>query len=112
MIKIERVYVKTFPGATIQDMNFYIQPSLIHKPDILIIHAGTDNLWADENINVTAEKIIQLATNAKKTVKRIAIGSIVCKDDDLNQNAKEVNIKLRRKAAELNLNFLRFRNKD
>ena len=29
---IPLVYIKTFPGSTIEDMDFYIQPSLTHKP--------------------------------------------------------------------------------
>ena len=38
------VYVKSFPGATIDDMYSYEKPSLKHEPNTIIIHCGTNNL--------------------------------------------------------------------
>ena len=104
--KNERVYIKTFPGATTQDMDFYIQPSLTHKPDTLVLHVGTNNLRTDESANEIAEKIVKLATDAKKNVNEVAVSSIVFRDDDLYEKAKEVNNILQRKAAENYLHFI------
>ena len=37
------IKVRTFPGATIQDMKFFVVPHLKKKPDNIIIHVGTNN---------------------------------------------------------------------
>ena len=87
-------------------MDFYIQPSLTHKPDTLVLRVGTNNLRTDESANEIAEKIVKLATNAKKNVNEVAVSIIVFRDDDLYQKAKEINNILQRKAAENNLHFI------
>ena len=102
----ERVYVKSFPGATTQDMDFYIKPSIKHKPDSMIIHVGTNNLRSDESSEEIAENILKLAMDAKKNVNEIAISSIVVRDDDLYSKGKAVNNILKRKAAEYDLCFI------
>ena len=87
-------------------MEFYIQPSLTHKPDTLVLHVGTNNLRMDESANEITEKIVKLATNAKKNVNEVAVSSIVFRDDDLYEKAKEVNNIPQRKAAEHYLHFI------
>ena len=37
------IKVRTFLGATIQDMKFFVVPHFKKKPDNIIIHAGTNN---------------------------------------------------------------------
>ena len=37
------IKVRTFPGATIQDMKFFVVPHLKKKPDNITIHVGTNN---------------------------------------------------------------------
>ena len=37
------IKVRTFPGATIQDMKIFVVPHLKKMPDNIIIHAGTNN---------------------------------------------------------------------
>ena len=88
--KNENVYVKPFPGSSIQDMEHYIKPSLNYKPEKLIIHTGTNNLRSNESSNEIAENI-KLALEAKKSAKHVAISCIVARDDDLNTKGKEVN---------------------
>ena len=39
-----KFYVKSFPGATIEDMESYIIPTKKRKPDITILHSGTNNI--------------------------------------------------------------------
>ena len=40
----EKVYIKTFSGATVADMYDYSKPTKKHKPDVIILHAGTNDL--------------------------------------------------------------------
>ena len=44
----QRVRVKTFPGATIADMEHYVQPTLHKKPKLVVLHAGTNDLQYKE----------------------------------------------------------------
>ena len=43
------VYVKSFPGATIDDMYSYAIPSLKHEPNAIIIHCGMNKFERREN---------------------------------------------------------------
>ena len=36
--------VKSFPGATTQDIKDYIKPTITRKPDMVILHTGTNDL--------------------------------------------------------------------
>ena len=38
-----KVKVHSFPGATISDMHFYLQPLLEKKPSIIVLHIGTND---------------------------------------------------------------------
>ena len=56
--KNEKVYVKTFPGAKTSCMVDYIKPSLKNKPDVILLHVGTNNLKTDDKPEDIAENII------------------------------------------------------
>ena len=45
--KDDQVQVKTHTGATIEDIIDYIKPTIRQKPDIVIIHSGTNDLTKD-----------------------------------------------------------------
>ena len=40
----ERVYVKSFPGATITDMHKYAMPYMRYNPNLIALHVGTNDL--------------------------------------------------------------------
>ena len=39
-----KTQIKSFPGATVEDLNDYIKPSLKRKPKNIILHVGTNDL--------------------------------------------------------------------
>ena len=41
--KGDRIYVKSFSGATISDMEDYVKPSLKYNPDLVILQIGTND---------------------------------------------------------------------
>ena len=43
MSRRKTIKVRTFPGATINDMKFFALPLLKKKSDVVIIHVGTDD---------------------------------------------------------------------
>ena len=40
----ERIFIKDFSGATVEDMKTYIIPSKKHDNDLVILHVGTNDL--------------------------------------------------------------------
>ena len=58
MNKNERLYVKCFPGASINDMLDYGKPSLRRNPDVIIYHAGTNSLKTEDKPRKIVKDII------------------------------------------------------
>jgi len=83
----QRVRIGCFPGATIEDMKYYIKPTLKRKPDHVILHIGTNNSLANSAEEVTAgiatlcDEITQDQPDA-----HITISELITRDD--KQNAK------------------------
>ena len=59
--------VKSFLGATTQDMKDYIKPTIARKPDMVILHTGTNDLKSNQNPLDIANKIINLVKNIKSS---------------------------------------------
>ena len=59
-IKIGRAYRKYFPGATPTEMAHHVIPSLLNdKPDVVVIHVGTNSLYNDD-VDTIANDIFNL----------------------------------------------------
>ena len=101
-------FVKTFPGATTDDMESYIIPTLKREPDYLIIHCGTNDLRRDDP-DVIAKKITKLAVNSKKTIRNVAVSSILARaDSDLMEGKRlQVNSLLEESLAGNQISFIR-----
>ena len=56
--KNDQVQVKAHPGATAEDIIDYIKPTIRQKPDIIIIHSGTNNLTKDVNTMSRVRKVV------------------------------------------------------
>ena len=54
--------IRPHPGATIVDMIDYIKPELRNKPDIIILHCGTNDIINDAN---TVKKMKKLDKKVK-----------------------------------------------
>ena len=85
-------YVKTFPGATVDHMKSYLEPTISMQPDGIIIMCGTNNLRR-ETPQETANKIIKLAVETKRRVKNVAVSAIIKRADSeqLEWKRKQVN---------------------
>ena len=46
-----KVFAKTFPGATTQDMTDYVNPLMNHEPDTIFCHMGTNDLCSNQSPN-------------------------------------------------------------
>ena len=51
--------IRPHPGATIIDMIDYIKPKLHHKPDIIILHCGANDVTNDVNTVRKGMKLVK-----------------------------------------------------
>ena len=87
----EKVFVKHFPGATVDDMKSYIIPAKKYENNLAIIHCGTNDLRENKNAEQIAKNIIELATDMKTNNNNIMVSGIIPRNDKWNQKAMEVN---------------------
>ena len=101
-----KVFIKSFSGATTACLNDYVKPSLRYKPDLLIIHGGTNDLRSEKTSKQIAEKIVTLASDVKTEENDVIISGIVRRNDELNTKGQEVNHFLKLLCSELNMGYL------
>ncbi len=79
-------------------MEAYVIATLKRKPDGLIIHCGTNDLRDGEPTEI-ARKIVKLAENTSKTVKNVAISSLLARGDSdlIDVKRREVNFELEKR---------------
>ena len=70
----QRVLVKSFSGATAQDMKSYIQPTINNAPDRVCLPIGTNNLKSKAP-NDIANTIVDLAKTIQSTCGTEVISS-------------------------------------
>jgi lysophospholipase L1-like esterase len=107
--KSHKVISKSFSGATIEDLEHHVKPSLKYKPDNIIIHAGTNNLRKD-NQNEIKNNLDKLVSGIKTELPSvdIAISSVIRRSDNpaLNSKILEVNNILKTYCGQNNFDFI------
>ena len=106
----ERIFVKTFPGATTKCMIDYAKPTMKHEPDFVILHTGTNDLKSTNSPEEISDEIIKLAINMKTDCNDIAISGILPRDDELNMKGQKVNELLQNKCSRYALVFIKHSN--
>ena len=102
----ERVFVKHFSGATVDDMKNYIIPSKKHENDLVILHMGTNDLKKTKSAKEIATEIVEMAIDMKTEQNEIMISGIVTRRDNLNEKAIEVNRFLQSSCSTYNFYFI------
>ena len=102
----DKLYVKSSPGAGTSDMADYIKPTLRRNPDIIVYHAGTNNLRDDDDPENIANEIINLALDIKTEVNKVIVSSLLVREDTLNEKALSVNQFLKTKCSQEALDFI------
>ena len=110
----QRVRVKTFPGATIADMEHYVQPTLHKKPKLVVLHVGTNDLQNKEPKELAdGMKLLCQGIVTKNPTTEIAISEIVrTQDSAVNNKIHETNALLSNLCEKANWNFIKHDNID
>ena len=101
---------KSFPGATTQDMKDYIKPTISGKPDMVILHTGTNDLKSNQNPSDITNEIVNLAKNIKNSGTEVSISSLIPRGDRLSEKGKKVNKELQEKCTAENFAFILHKN--
>ena len=102
--------VKSFPGATTQDMKDYIKPTISRKPDMVILHTVTNDLKSNQNPSDIPNEIFNLAKNIKNSGTEVSISSLIPRRDRLSEKGKKVNKELQEKCTAENFAFIFHKN--
>ena len=88
----QKVSVKTFPGAGVDEMTHYVKPTLQKKSKHVILHIGTNDLQTN-----SPDALIKAVTKFGEAITQeisgieLTLSEIITKNDDL-QLADKVNI--------------------
>ena len=90
------VKIRCHPGATTDDIIDYVRPTARKKPDMIIIHTGTNDIQNKVN---TLQKVRKVITTMKEidvnNEIQIAFSSVIHHEDqDFEEEIKEINRKL------------------
>ena len=90
-----RVVVKSFPGASTNDMKHYLMPTFDKSPQQIILHVGTNDL-RDHSPTVVAENIVDLARQIEmESNTEVILSELVSRSDNVpNDAVKAVNKRL------------------
>ena len=101
----QNVSIKSFSGATVDDMSDFLRPTIRKKPNKLIIYAGTNDV-RHSSPKVIAENVTKLAENFGKESSQteIIISSLVTRGDsqELVIKVRETNNILKSKCTSKN----------
>ena len=78
--------VKSLLGAKTQDIKDYIKPTIARKPDVVILHAGINDLKSNQNPSDIASEIISLAKNVMISGTVVSISSLIPRDFQISIN--------------------------
>ena len=103
------VKIRCHPGATTDDIIDYVRPTARKKPDMIIIHTGTNDIQNKVN---TLQKVRKVITTIKEidvnNEIQIAFSSVIHRNDqDFEEEIKEINRKLENLCKGKEINFHR-----
>ena len=102
-----KVVVKSFPGATCEDMEDYLKPVLRKEPEHIIIHIGTNDL-RDAGPKRTAESIVNLGLQVEEDSPNtsVTISALLKRADDEDQATPQANKLLKQYCQQHKWNFI------
>ena len=82
------IKVKAFSGATSEDMKDYIKPIIKKKPDIMVMHIGTNDLTEENSKTIkNLEEILKLCEKESPQTE-ITLSTPIIRTDINNSNKK------------------------
>ena len=101
------VEMRPHPGATTIDICDYIKPELRRKPDVVIVHCGTNDIPNNINTVKKIKKLVkEIEENNHENIPQVVISSIIKRyDQDYHEKIQSINDKLQRFCTSKGLSF-------
>ena len=106
LTKDQTVKIKPHPGATTIDMIDYIKPELRDKPDIVILHCGTNDITNDVNTVKKIKKLVKQIEENDGSTDKVVSGLIKRFDRNAIDDIGKINEKLKRWCIGKRLTFI------
>ena len=92
------IKMRPYPGATTIDICDYVKTELRQKPDVVIVHCGTNDIPNNINTVKKIKKLVkEIEENNHENILQVVISSIIKRyDQDYNEEIQNINDKLRR----------------
>ena len=102
------IKMRPHPGATTIDICDYIKPELRQKPDVVIVHCGTNDIPNNINTVKKIKKLVkEIEENNHENIPQVVISSIIKRyDQDYNEEIQSINDKLQRFCTSKGLSFI------
>ena len=102
----KKMFIKSFPGATVKQMIHYVKPSLEYNPNLIVMHCGTNDLRSEQPADAIAESVVKLAATIKTDENDILISGLTPRSDKHGSKCLAVNDKLKKLCEENNFEFI------
>ena len=102
------IKMRLHPGATTIDICDYIKLELRQKPDVVIVHCGTNDIPNNINTVKKIKKLVkEIEENNHENIPQVVISSIIKRyDQDYNEEIQSINDKLQRFCTSKGLSFI------
>ena len=102
----EKIYVRAFHGAKVDDMNSYSVPTTKKNPRRIVLHCGTNDISNGTAPTEVDKEIVNLATSLKRNENEVFASSLVARGDRCNERVRQVNNILKVKCNREGLPFI------
>ena len=104
--RAEKIYVKSFSGATTDDMNSHVVPTIKRNPQKIILHCGTNDIRSQATPENIAKEVMELAVSLSTKENTIFVSGIVPRGDNWNNKVSEINKHLQSACSSRNMPFI------
>ena len=101
------VSIKAHPGATSNDLSYYIKPIVHKKPDVIIVHCGTNDIPKDlKTVDNLKNMDDYIKTNSPNT--KLVISSLILRKDKnvYQEKVATMNERLKKFTTKNSLDFI------
>jgi lysophospholipase L1-like esterase len=100
-----KVILKSFSGATTKCMESHVIPTKALKPDVIILHCGTNDL-RKTSTDIISKNIVNLAISLKTDTNSILVSGLTSRKDQFNDKVNELNMLLLQQTSDRNIGFI------
>ena len=89
----KKMFIKSFPGATVKQMIHYVKPSLEYNPNLIVMHCGANDLRSEQPADAIAESVVKLSKTIKTDENDKIISGLTPRSDKHGSKCLAVNVK-------------------